>query len=111
MRTIENISITARARTALSREFAKASPRAGEVTAMVYVTTFTNPDGTTVSGFVPCYMVGPVAGGSFGDMWAVAHLPALAPLIFMPNFEWHADERYVVDLASPTYALFTIGPA
>lgn len=110
MKAIENITITERARVSLAREFSKASPRGGDVTALVYVSTFTNPDGSSVDGFVPGYMVGPVAGGNFGDMWSVAHLPNLAPIIFMPRFIWRAEDQYVVDTAGYTFALFTIGP-
>ena len=76
---------------------------------MVYLSRFVNRDGSVVEGFSPGYSAGPVQGGHFSDMWALAHLPDGTEFPFMPKFEWQPDASYVVDLAS-NYT-FSIGPA
>lgn len=111
MQHIHNISITARARPLLRRELGASRPRQGDVTALVHISTFTNADGTTVQGFEPGYMVGPVSDGHFGKVWALARLRDGTAFLFMPKFTWRAEENYLVDLASETFALFSIGPA
>ena len=77
---------------------------------MYYVSSFVNPDGTTVEGFRPGYMVDSVSPDGLSDAWALAQLLDGPDFLFMPKFKWRADARYVVDKASPTFALFSIGP-
>ena len=43
-------------------------------------------------------------------MWALAQPIGAPQFYFMPQFDWRADERYLVDLASEAFDLFSIGP-
>lgn len=76
---------------------------------MLYSPSFTNPDGTTVTGFRPGYTVGSIPPNGLGDHWALARLPDGLEFLFMPKFK--PDGREVsVDLASDVMAIFSIRP-
>lgn len=111
MLRITNISITDAAGEVLRRERARFRPRRdGEVFGLLYMSSFVNPDGTTVAGFVPGYMVASVAPNGSSDAWARVQLLDGPDFVFMPKFRWSIDEDYLIDLASPAFGLFSIGP-
>lgn len=110
MQLITNISITDRASKVLRDQRARFKPRVvGEVFALFYSPTFTNADGTTVAGFRPGYMVGSQAPLGLGDHWALARLPDRSEFLFMPKFKPASDVGCIMDLASETFPIFSIG--
>jgi hypothetical protein len=108
MLRITNISITRRAASILRREHARVKLSSGDVFGLVYVFTYTNPDGTIVKGFEPGYMAGPWPINLLTERWAVAHPPDNPEFHFLPRFTWTRDDWYLIDLAG---RLFQIGPA
>lgn len=105
---ITNISIADRATSVLRREHARIKLGRGDVFALVYVFTYTNPDGTTVDGFQPGYMAGPWPINLLTDRWALARPSDHPEFHFLPKFTWSAQAWYIVDLVG---GLFQIGPA
>jgi hypothetical protein len=112
MKTITNISVSQQALPILIREWEGFLPRVpGDVFALAYMSSFTNPDGTTVDGFRPGYSRHSVSPQGLGAMWARAQ-PRHAPeFLFMPKFIWSASEQYLIDVACLPYQLLSIGPA
>jgi hypothetical protein len=112
MLLITNISVASVASKVLRQQRAKFRPRQpGDVLALLYTSSFTNPDGTTVAGFRPGYMVVSHSPVGLADHWVRARLSDGSDFLFMPKFRWVADEHYVVDMASEVFALFSIEPA
>jgi hypothetical protein len=109
MRHIYNIGASERGLRRLRLELERIRPAAGDVVALTYMSRFVDRNGITIAGFVPGYSAGPVEGGEFGDLWAMAHLSYGTSFLFMPKFVWRAEATYVVDVASP-YTL-SIEPA
>lgn len=108
---ITNIWATDKAYDVLRKERARFRPRyAGEVFAMLYWSSYTEPDGTTVEGFLPGYSRHSQSPRGLDDYWAMAQLIDGPDFLFMPMFRWLPDEEYVVDVASARYATFSIGP-
>ncbi|MEQ8600895.1 MAG: hypothetical protein RLP98_13315 [Devosia sp.] len=108
MLLIENISLTARAKADF--EHAKAAFRAatGEVFALVWVSEYKEAGGEAVPGFARGYMCGPLYSEGLAAPWTLARLPDRSEFVFMPRFQWSADEHYLVDKQGP---LFAIAPA
>ena len=105
MLRVTNISITKRAASVLSREWARFKADPGEAFALIYVSSFTNADGTTVDGFRPGYMAGPLYVKGLGSNWALARLPDGLEFYFNPRFKWSASDRYVVDHNGTLFSL------
>jgi hypothetical protein len=108
MRRVTNLSITEAAARNLRQEAATFAPRPGEVFALVYMFSFTNPDGTTVAGFEPGYLAGGWPTKNIGPSWLLAELADGTEFHFRPRREWNAHVRYLVDAVGP---LFSITPA
>ncbi len=103
---ITNVSITKRAELALDRERARVRLGEGQVFALAYLTSFTNPDGTTVAGFRPGYMATAYPSGAPDAAWTVAHLAGGQEFYLMPTrFECQANETYVVDLIGSLFSI------
>jgi hypothetical protein len=94
---IRNISLTDQAAPAFHRERLAFRADLGEVFALVWVSSYTNADGTAVPGFEPGYMCGPLYSEGLAPPWALAQLPDGAQFYFMPRFAWNAQEHYLVD--------------
>lgn len=109
---ITNIWATDRAYEVLREQRAKFRPRCrGEVFSLLYMSSFTNADGTTVEGFRPGYTAGSHSLEGLSDRWAFAQLIGGPDFLFMPKFEWDPGEEYVMEMASDVFAIFSIGPA
>lgn len=107
MLVIENITLTDRAASEFHRQRPALKAEPGEVFALVWVSSHTRPGGTTVPGFKPGYMCGPLFSRDLASPWALAKLPDGSRFYFMPRFEWQPDGHYVVDKRG---ALFSVGP-
>lgn len=109
---ITNIWATDRAYEVLRELRAKFKPRdRGDVFALVYMSSFTNPDGTTVEGFRPGYTADSHSPEGLSDIWTLAQLIDGPDFLFMPKFKWNPGEEYVVEMASDVFAIFSIGAA
>ncbi len=108
MRRVRNISITAAAAQNLQDRVAAFQPRPGEVFALIYMFTFTNPDGTPVAGFRPGYLAGSWPSRNVGPTWLLAELADRTEFYFRPRREWDENQRYLIDTVGP---LFSILPA
>jgi hypothetical protein len=110
MQRITNVSLTDRARELLRRRLAKFRPRAPDrdLFALVYTSTFTNRDGTTVEGFVPGYAPVPWPAENAGPDCVAAHPIDGPDFIIVPPFKWRADDHYVVDVASDVFPTLSI---
>ncbi len=106
MLRLKNITVTDRAAEYFRRERARRHANARPVT-LIYMTSFTNPDGSTVEGFAPGYTID-FEDWEPGDHWVMATLADGTEIWFMPEITFRPDESYVVDLAS-SYTL-SIGP-
>ena len=112
MLRITNISITERAASLLRELQETFRPRvAGDVFAMAFMSSFVEADGTRVKEFRPGYIRHSVSPLERGAMWAVAQPGNGIEFLFMPKFQWRAEQRYVIDLISEKLQLFSIGPA
>ena len=108
---ITNIWATDEAYALLRKERARFRPRReGEVFAMIYLASYTEPDGTPVKDFRPGYSRHSQSPAELGDHWAMAQLIDGPDFLFMPKFRWDSLEEYVVEIASEKYATFSIGP-
>lgn len=111
MQRITNISATVRAAEILDRHVVMFTPRViGDAFALTFVSSFVEPDGTTVVGFRPCYSADSVSPHSLNAMWALAQPKGAPEFLFMPKFDWRDDELYLVDVASEAFGLLSIGP-
>jgi hypothetical protein len=111
MIVIENISLTEQAAPVLRRQTKGFRPyEPGDVFGLVYTSSFTNADGTTVDGFRPGYSTYSVSPQGRSNVWALARPSGGPEFLFMSRFIWSADEHYVIDLASEKYELFSTGP-
>lgn len=111
MLRITNISATKRAAELLDRHRAMFGPRVvGEVFGLSFISSFVERDGSNVAGFSPGYYVDSISPMNLGPMWALAQPTGAPEFLFMPRFEWQAGERYVVDVASEAFELFSITP-
>ena len=110
MLRMTNISATVEAAQPLEQMRAAISLRPGELLALVYMSSFTKADGTPAPGFVPGYVSYPDPLQNQSEAWTLVHLPNGFEFCFIPKFRWDADRRYVVDVASPSYATLSIGP-
>jgi hypothetical protein len=109
---ITNISVTERALPVLRKQRERFRPRdPGDVFALAYMSSFTNPDGSSVAGFSPGYMRHSVSPKERGEMWALAQPLDGVDFLFMPKFKWSADDQYIIDLVSEKFELFSIEPA
>jgi len=105
MRRVTNISITGEAVSNLRREVATFEPRPGEVFALIFMFSFTNPDGTPVDGFRPGFMAGPWPIENIGPSWLVAELTDGTPFHFRPREEWNPRENYLIDAVGPLFSI------
>jgi hypothetical protein len=111
MLRINNISSTGRAAELLDRHFVVFKPRRpDDVFALTYISRFVEKDGTTVAGFRPGYTVDSVSPAGLGEMWALAQPFRTPEFLFMPRFKWRADAKYLIDVASETFELFSVEP-
>jgi hypothetical protein len=105
---IKNISLTKRAAEDFHQKRIAFKADPGEVFALIWVSSYVNPDGETVPGFEPGYMCGPLYSEGLAPPWSVAELPDGSRFHFMPRFKWNAHELYVIDKQG---SLFSIAPA
>ncbi|MHB1104220.1 MAG: hypothetical protein ACYC0C_15905 [Devosia sp.] len=110
MMRITNISITDAARQVLDRRKSVFKPRADDVFALTYMSSFINSDGTTVEGFRPGYAISPWPVEYLSPNWVMVQLSGGTEFHLMPRFKWSARERYNMDLVSPSLELFSIIP-
>lgn len=105
---ITNATISERAAKVLRQQRDHFRPRhAGEVFALFYSPSFINPDGTTVAGFSPGYMVGSQSPDGLGDHWARVWLPAGPEFLFMPKFKPDGGP-VAIDLVSEVFVIFSV---
>jgi len=83
----------------------------GDLFALVYMSRFASADGLTASRFVPGYVAYPDPLRNPSAAWALAHLQDGFEFCFIPKFRWDANQRYLVDIASKSYATLSIGPS
>jgi hypothetical protein len=107
MLPVANISITKSAEATLRQQRSRTRPSADEVLGMTYVEFFTEPDGSTVKGFVPGYQAGSWRMPYITQDWIRVNLSGMDVYI-MPKFKWSPRERYVIDMAGGSYAMFSI---
>jgi len=109
MAAITNIALTGTASRAIGQHVSRISLTPDEVFAVYYAASFTNKDGTPVDGFLPGYMVGPWPSKLLSPKWLVVRLGG-REFNLMPRFEWNASDKYLMDLISEPYGLFSIQP-
>ena len=78
---------------------------------MSYTSGFTNPDGTTVKGFVPGWQVCGIALRYLGPDPLVVISPGGLTFHLVPRLGWKADERYAMDLLSREHEVYSITPS
>lgn len=106
-----NITITDRARQVLDRRKSLFKPSAGGVFALIYTSRFTNPDGTTVPGFVPGWQVCAWSHSHLGPDPLIVRLAHGTEFYLITRFAWNADTQYLLDLLSRPHEIFSITPA
>ena len=112
MQRITNISVTERAALILRKHHELFKPRApGDDFALAYISSFVNRDGSAVEGFRPGYFRHSLSPEGRDSIWVLAQPPQGPDFYFMPKFKWHADEHYIIDVASEPFDLLSIGPA
>lgn len=92
-----NISLSERASADFHRARRNFKADPGEVFALLWVSSYTNADGTAVPGFEPAYMCGPLYLEGLASPWALAQIPDGSQFYFMPRFEWSDQEHYLID--------------
>ena len=102
---IANISLTERAAPAFHRERLAFRADPGEVFALLWVSSYTNADGTAFSGFEPGYMCGPLYLEGLAPPWVLAQLPDGAQFYFMPRFAWSAQDHYLIDRQGSLFSI------
>ncbi|UYN99694.1 MAG: hypothetical protein KIT02_00140 [Devosia sp.] len=111
MLRIANISATVRAAELLDQQRVIFRPRdPGDAFALTFISSFVDERGSIVAGFVPGYTADSVSPMNLSDMWALGQPSGAPEFLFMPKFRWRADERYLIDVASEAFDLFSIGP-
>lgn len=109
MPDVTNISITDRAARLLGRERVERTRLApDDVFTLDYISSFTEPDGTTVDGFRPGYSAGYARAGDVRADWLRLRLPDGTALCFWPRFGWDAEGHYVLDVISERYAILSL---
>jgi hypothetical protein len=106
--TITNITITDHAAEVYDLELLRHQVKADEVVELGRMVAATDRDGVTLEGFLPGYALGPKRRKDVGPGDVLAVLPNGMQFYFWPRFEWGPDERYVVDIASEAFRLFSI---
>ena len=107
---VTNITITDAARLVLDRRHSLFKPGAKGVFALSYTASFTNPDGTTVNGFVPGWQVCGWSRSYLGDDPLVVRLAHGMEFHLIARWGWNVKERYVMDLLSLQHEIFSITP-
>jgi hypothetical protein len=108
---IRNISTTEEAGRVLRRRYDAFRPLPGDTFALLFVSEYFYSDGSTVEGFRPGYMAGPITTrGGFGDHWALAQLSDGLEFYFMPQFVWDPMSWYLID-KHVGFGLYSIEPA
>lgn len=114
MRRITNVSITERAAIALDVRKTLARLGPDDIFALVFITSFTEPDGRTVEGFVPGYSPAVTKRQDEGEGCVLVHLPNGMEFYVLtcprPGYELRPDISYAIDLIEPRYGTFTIEP-
>ncbi|MDB5541080.1 MAG: hypothetical protein JWQ89_2807 [Devosia sp.] len=108
---VTNITITDTARHVLDRRKSLFKPSAHGVFALSYTSRFTNPDGTTVNGFVPGWQVCAWSHNYLGPSPLVVRLAHGTEFHLIARFPWNVEERYIMDLLSQPHEIFSITPA
>lgn len=110
MTIVQNVFITDAARQVIDTRKSLFNLRKSDTFALVYESSFKNPDGTTGAGFVPGYAIYSWPLDYIGPSWVVVRLAHGTEFHLMPMFSWSADERYVMDLVSLQHEIFSIVP-
>jgi hypothetical protein len=108
MPDIANITVTGPATLSLYREVASTRVVENHVLALTYLAYVRNPDGTSIAGFRPGYMVsGYPAAYLRGDTPRV-HLPDGLVFYLLRSFGWRPDRLYRIDVVDSCYTVFSI---
>ena len=107
---VTNIAATAAAIDALDRTRASLKVPDGHVFALSYASAFTNPDGTTVEGFVPGYQITSWPRDDLGQGSVFVLLPHGTSFYLIPRSEWDTDRPHQIDLISVPHEVFSILP-
>lgn len=107
---VTNIAATRTAIEALERTKASFKVPDGHVFALSYASAFTNPDGTTVEGFVPGYQISSWPRDYLGQSSVFVLLPHGTSFYLIPRSKWDVDRPHVIDLISVTHEIFSILP-
>lgn len=110
MKEMRNVFITDAARQVIDARKSLFNLRKSDTFALTYESSFKNPDGTTVAGFVPGYAICSWPLDYVGPSWVVVRLAHGTEFHLMPMFSWSADERYLMDLLSLQHEIFSITP-
>jgi hypothetical protein len=102
---VVKLMVTASADSALRRAFADFEPKQGTGLALVYTSTFTNSDGTTVRGFRPGYLPSPWPASYLGSAWIRAKIVDAGEFYLMPNFRWRVENQYLLDADWPVFSI------
>jgi hypothetical protein len=102
---IDNVSATPRAARVLKKAWEAYIPRAVEAFALVFCESYVNPDGTTVEGFQPGYVAGPLRTKGLSKYWLLAHLPDGIEFYFHPRSNWDPQAKYLVDLQGAMFSI------
>jgi hypothetical protein len=89
MKQITNISATEEAELALRAWQARHKLPSNQDCALVWVESYTEPDGSTVAGFKAGFMLGPIMKEGRDARWVLARLPEGTEFYVLPQlFHW-----------------------
>jgi hypothetical protein len=107
---VTNIAATGAAIDALDRTKASFKVPDGHVFALSYASAFTNPDGTTVQGFVPGYQISSWPRDHLGRSSLYVLLPQGTSFYLIPRSKWDVERPHIMDLVSVPHEVFSILP-
>jgi hypothetical protein len=107
---VTNFKISERARLVLDRRKSLFKPGPHGAFALSYTSSFTNPDGSTVAGFVPGWQVCAIGHKYLGRDPLLVMLPNGTTFHLMPRDGWEEREQYLMDLLSLDHEVYSITP-
>jgi hypothetical protein len=110
MRRITNILATEEAGTALRSWRSQHKLSGDRDAALVWVESYANRDGSTVTGFKSGYMLGPLMKEGRDERWTLAQLSDGIDFYVMPSwFHWDARSWYLIEKISG-FSMYSIQP-
>jgi hypothetical protein len=98
MRRITNILATEEAGRTLRDWRSRHKLPGDQDAALVWVESYTNPGGSTVTGFKPGYMLGPLMKEGRDERWTLAQLSDGTEFYVMPPwFHWDPKSWYLIE--------------